>query len=173
MTHLQIRQFLSRWVTLLLSTVPEKGETPDGDYMNTSYWLTLIAQRCIPRQMIKELLSIFDTMIRSLLSIEENHYRPRSETEVDFQISLDVPLVGEYDELKELWENALKPHLSKTAKPLLEQVIRCLENQYYFHCTWGQATRLVEPASERRSAIEPHSLNIDGDENDVLIDCST
>ena len=163
---------LSRWIALLLSTVPEKGETSDGGYVNTSYWLTLIAQRCIPRQMIKELLLIFDTMIRSLLSIEENHYRPRGETEVDFQISLDVPLVGEYDELKELWEKGLKPHLSKIAQPLLEQVVRCLGNQFSFYCTWGWATRWLEPASGRRSAIEPHSLNVGGDENDVLIDAA-
>ena len=163
---------LSRWIALLLSTAPEKGHTSDDGYVNTSHWLTEIAQRCIPHQMIKELLSIFDTMIRSLLSIEENHYRPRHETEIDLRISLDVPLVGEYDELKEVWEKGLKPHLSKIAQPLLEKVIRSLESQYSFYCTWGRADRLLEPVSTRRSAIADHSQNVGGDENDVLIDAA-
>ena len=163
---------LSRWIALLLSTAPEKGETSDGVCVNTSYYLTSIAQRCIPRQMIKELLLIFDTMIRSLLSIEENRYRPRGKTEIDFQISLDVPLVGDHDDLEALWQEGLKPHLSKIAQPLLEQVIRSLGSQYSFYCTWGRANRLLEPASTRRSAIDPHSQNVGYDENDVLIDAA-
>ena len=163
---------LSRWIALLLSTVPEKGETSYGEYVNTSYWLTLIAQLCIPHQMIKELMSIFDSMIRPLLSIEENYYRPRHETEIDLRISLDVPLVGDHDELETLWQEGLKPHLSKIALPLLEQVIRSLESQYSFYCTWGRADRLLEPVSTRRSAIADHSQNVGGDENDVLIDAA-
>ena len=161
---------LSRWITLLLPTVPEKGETLDGDYVNTGHWLTSIARHCIRRQMIEELLSIFGTMIRNLLSIEENYFRPRDEVDVDFQISLDVPLLGEYDELDELWEAGLKLNLSRISKPLLEQVIRCLEDQYFIQYTWGRATRLVEHASQLRAAIEPHEQNVGGHDTDVVID---
>ena len=151
---------LSQWIALLLSTAPEDGETPDGSYVFTSNLLAMIAQRCIPYKMIEEVLLIFDAMIRSRLLIEENHYLPRGETEEDleireaFQISLDVPLVGEYDELNKVWEERLRPNLPKIAQRLLERVIRCLENQYFFHRTFGRATRLLERASTLRSAIE-------------------
>ena len=169
---------LSQWVTLLLSTAPEEGETPDKGYVFTSDHLATIARRCITHQMIEEVLLIFDAMIRSRLSIRENHYLPRSETEEDlqfrkaFQISLDVPLVGQHEQLDELWDKGLKPNLSKISQPLLERVIRCLENQYLFYRTWGRATRLLEHASEMRSAIEPHAQNVGGHDTDVVIDAA-
>ena len=167
---------LSQWIALLLSTAPEDGETPDGSYVFTSNLLAMIAQRCIPYKMIEEVLLIFDAMIRSRLLIEENHYLPRGETEEDleireaFQISLDVPLVGEYDELNKVWEERLRPNLPKIAQRLLERVIRCLENQYFFHRTLGRATRLLERASTLRSAIESHDQNVRGHDTDVVID---
>ena len=163
---------LSRWISLLLSTVPEEGGTPDGGYVDTSNCLASIARRCIANQMIKELLLIFDAMIQSRFSIIENPYRPRDVTERDLQISVKLPLVGGYDELNELWKNGLKPHLCKISKPLLKRVIWCLENQYFFQHTWGRATRLLEHASEMRSAIEPHEQNVGGDDTDVVIDAA-
>ena len=167
---------LSRWISLLLSTAPDEGETPDGSYVFTSNLLASIARRCIPHQMIQELLLIFDAMIQSRVLIRENHYLPRGETEEDleireaFQISLDVPLVGEYDELNKVWEEGLRPNLPKIAQRLLERVIRCLENQYFFHRTFGRATRLLERASTLRSAIESHDQNVRGHDTDVVID---
>ena len=128
--------------------------------------------------MIEEVLLIFDAMIRSRLSIRENHYLPRSETEEDFQfrkafqIRLDVPLVGQHEQLDELWDKGLKPNLSKISQPLLERAIWCLENQYLFYRTWGRATRLLEHASEMRSAIEPHAQNVGGHDTDVVIDAA-
>ena len=167
---------LSQWIALLLSTAPEDGEAQDGSYVFTSDCLTSIAQRCITYKMIEEVLLIFDAMIRSRLLIEENHYLPRGETEEDleireaFQISLDVPLVGEYDELSKVWEEGLRPNLPKIAQQLLERVIRCLENQYFFHRAFGRATRLLERASTLRSAIESHDQNVSGHDTDVVID---
>ena len=161
---------LSRWISLLLSTAPEEGETPDGSYVSTSNCLTSIARRCIPHRMIKELLLIFDAMIQSRFSIIKNPYIPRDVTERDLQISVELPLVGEYNELNELWKNGLKPNLSKISKPLLERVIWCLENQYFFQHTWGRATRLLEHASQMRSAIEPHEQNVGSHDIDIVID---
>ena len=161
---------LSRWISLLLSTAPEEGESPDGGYVSTSNCLTSIARHCIPLQMIKELLLIFDAMIQGRFSIIKNPYLPRDVTERDLQINVELQLVGGYDELNELWENGLRQNLSKISKLLLERVISCLENQYFFQHTWGRASRLFEHASQMRSAIEPHEQNVGGHDIDVVID---
>ena len=162
---------LSRWTSLLLSTAPEEGETLGEGYVSTSNCLASIARRCISHQMIKELLLIFDAMIQSRFSIIENPYRPRDVTERDLQINVELPLFGGYDVVNELWENGLRTNLStKIAVSLLERAIWCLENQYFFQHTWGRATRLLEHASEMRSAIEPNEQNVGGHDTDVVID---
>ena len=167
---------LSQWITLLLSTAPEEGETPDKKgYVFTRDRLATIARRCITHQMIEEVLLIFDAMIRSRLSIRENHYLPRSETEEDFQfrkafqIRLDVPLVGQHEQLDELWKAGLKLNLSQVAKPLLDRVVIRLEEQYLTLRTWGKTHGTWDPISDGRPAIEPHEKNLDTREIDVLI----
>lgn len=84
---------------------------------------------------------------------------------------MELPLFGGYDVVNELWENELRTNLStKIAVSLLERAIWCLENQYFFQHTWGRATRLLEHASEMRSAIEPNEQNVGGHDTDVVID---
>ena len=168
---------LSRWTSLLLSTAPAEGETAEGEtlegrYVYTSNCLVAIARRCIQHEMILEVLMIFHTMTRSRGAIEENEYLPPLVTDRDLQISLEWEMVGKDDDLDELWKLCLKPHLSEIVKPLLKRVIHCLEKQYQFYNTWGRATRLSEPASQSRSAIEPHVQDEQRgrDKNDVLID---
>ena len=165
---------LSRWISLLLSTVPEEGETPDKVFVATSNDLAAIARRCITHQMVKEILLIFDAMIRTRVSIRENQYLPRYATDRDLQISLELPIVGGDGDLNELWDTGLKPHVSKIAQPLLERAILCLENQFTFYHVWGRATRLSDPVSGMRSAIEPHEQDAQRsrDKNDVLIDAA-
>ena len=165
---------LSRWVSLLLSTAPEEEETPDKVFVATSNDLAAIARRCITHQMIEEVLLIFDAMIRTRVSIRENQYLPRYATDRDLQISLELPIVGGDDDLNELWDTGLKPHVSKIAQPLLERAILCLENQFTFYHVWGRATRLSDPVSGMRSAIEPHEQDAQRsrDKNDVLIDAA-
>ena len=167
-------KILSRWTSLLLSTGPAEGETPDGGYVYTSNCLVAIARRCIQHEMIMEVLMIFHTMTRSRGAIEENVYLPPLVTDRDLQISLEWEMVGKDDDLDELWKLCLKPHLSEIVKPLLKRVIHCLEKQYQFYNTWGRATRLSEPASQSRSAIEPHVQDEQRgrDKNDVLIDAA-
>ena len=168
---------LSRWTSLLLSTAPDEGATPDGSYVYTSNHLTAIARRCIQHEMIREVLLIFDTLIRSRGAIMENQYLPYLPsrlTDRDLQISLEWRMAGKDDDLNELWESGLKPNLSMIAQPLLERVIHCLEKQYIFYHTWGRATPLSDPASRMRAAIEPHEQDAQRgrDKNDVLIDAT-
>ena len=169
---------LSRWISLLLSTAPDEGETPDGLYVCPSDNMALIARHCIAHGMVKDSLLIFDAMARSRISIKENRYSSRSEKDEDlqsllgkeFRLSLDVPLDGDYNELNELWEKGLKPNLSEIAQPLLERVIWSLDHQYVLRHTWGKATRSSEYGSTSRHAIEDHDQNVDGHDIDVLID---
>ncbi len=164
---------LSRWVSLLLSTAPEEGETSSGSYVFTCDCLASIAQRCISHQMINELLLLFSAMIQSRFLIIENPYLPSDVVERDLQINVELPLVCDYDELRGLWEDGLRPNLStKVAMALLERAIWSLENQYFFQHTWGRATRSQEHASLRRAAIEWHEQNVGGHDIDVVIDAA-
>ena len=166
------RKILSGWISLLLSTAPDQGETPDGDYAFKSECLASIARRCIEHQMIDELLVIFHTMIQSRLSIRDSYCLFGDETEENVQFSVELPVVGKYDELNELWEKGLRRHLSKIVKPLLERVVWCLKNHYLTFSAWTQSDRLLDPISMSRSAIEPHQQDEQRgrEESDVLID---
>ncbi len=166
------RKILSRWISLLLSTAPDEGETSDGGYVSTSECLASIAQRCIDYQMINELLVIFDAMIRSRLSIRDSYCLFGDETEENPQFSVELPLVGKCEELDKLWEKGLRRHLSEIAKPLLERVIWCLKNHYLTYSAWTQSDRLLDPISMSRSAIERHQQDEQRgrEESDVLID---
>ena len=160
---------LFRWISLLLSKVPEEGQTSDGGYVFTSNSLGAIARRCIQLEMPDDLLLIFDAMMRKTLFINARRFLPdESDIDEEFLFSAEISLVGEYDELNELWDKGLKPHRSKIAAPLLERVIICLDAQYRLHRRWGSGQ--LEQASEMRSAIEPHDQNVSGEESGVLID---
>ena len=171
---------LSRWISLLLSTAPVEGETPDGSYVCPSDRLASIARHCIAHGMVKDSMLIFDAMARSRISINDNRYISRSEKDEElqsllgeeFRLSLDVPLNGNYNELNELWEKGLKPNLSEIAQPLLERVIWSLDHQYVLRHTWGKATPSSEYGSTSRHAIEDHDQNVDGHDIDVLIDAA-
>ena len=165
---------LSRWISLLVSTAPDEGETPDGGYVFTSDCLTSIARRCIAHQMITEVLLIFDTMIRSRLLIRDSYCLFGDETEENLQFNVELKLVGESDELNELWTEGLKPYLSKIALPLLERVVWCLRDHFLTYGTWTQTDRPLDPVSMGRSAIELHEQDEQRgrDESDVLIDAA-
>ena len=165
---------LSRWTTLLLSTAPAEGETPDGGHVYTSNCLTEIARRCSAHEMVNEVLLIFGAMIRTSASITESQYRPLDETDMDLQLSLKIRMVGKSDDLDILWKEGMKPLLPTIAQPLLERAIHCLKMQYTFYETWGRATPSSDPVSPMRSAIEPHEQDEQRgrNETDVLIDAA-
>ena len=67
----------------------------------------------------------------------------------------------------------MKPKLPQVAEHLLDRVIKRLEEQYLTLCTWGNADRHGEPASNRRFAIERHDQDKYSQKAiDVLIDAA-
>ena len=154
---------LSRWISLLLSTAPEEGLTPDGGYVLTSNLLGTIGKRCITHEMFEDLLLIFDTMMQGRLLIRDGYLLPgEDEDEENLLFDVELSLLGKYDESNELWEQGLKPNLSQVVVPLLDRVIRRLEDQYLTFRTWRELDIKLEPASEARPAIEDHEQNVGG-----------
>ena len=154
---------LSRWISLLLATIPVHG---------SSYFLSGIGKHCIKRGMLDSLLQIFDAMAGSRLFLEEGFVWSDDNNGGDTRAPVDVKLLGEHYALNELWENGLKPKLPQVALPLFERVIRRLEERYLTRCAWQMAERELEPESYIRAAIEPHEQDNHPKAVDVLIDAA-
>ena len=156
------RDILSRWISLLLATIP----------MHRSLYVFLfIGKHCIKRGMLDSLLQIFDAMAGSRLSLEKGFVWPDDNEEgTRAPVDVKLPLLGNHHALDELWEKGLKPNLSQIAEPLFERVIRHLEEQYLTQKAWQKASRKLELTSYRRSAIEPHEQDSYPKPVDVLID---
>ena len=161
---------LSRWISLLLSSVPSEGETANGEYIFTSNRLGAIGKRCVELEMYQELLLIFDAMIQGRLLIRDGYHLPGDESDENLQFNWGFPSLGKFEELNDLWEEGLKPNLSLIVSPLLDRVIRLLEDLYLTSRAWGGPDLRLESASEGRFAIEAHQQNVRDDAIDVLID---
>ena len=159
------KDILSRWISLLLTAIPVHG---------SSYaFLLQIGKHCIKRGMLDSLLQIFDAMARSRLLFEKGFvWSDGNDEDTNAPVNVELPMLGDHYALNELWENGLKPKLSQVAEPLLERVIRHLEERYLTRHTWQMASRDFEPESDSRSAIEPHEQDSDPQAVDVLIDAA-
>ena len=161
---------LSRWISLLLSTAPREGKTPDGEYIHTSNRLYSIGKRCIEVEMYQELLLIFDAMIQCRLLITYSYLLPGGDTGENLQFRWESPPLGKFKNLNDLWEEGLNPNLSQIVHPLLNFVIGHLNDLYLASCPFDDPNPRLESASEGRFAIETHEQNMRDDAIDVLID---
>ena len=89
---------LSRWISLLLSTAPREGKTPDGEYIFTSNRLYSIGKRCIQLEMYQELLLIFDAMIQCRLLITYGYHLPGGEPDENLQFRWESTSLGKFEE---------------------------------------------------------------------------
>ena len=92
-------------------------------------------------------------------------HEPRS------SIDVETALIGDHHTLSELW-GELKTSLSRVAEPLLERLVKRLEEQYVTLRAWQQASPQWEPANSDRSAIEPHKQNRLREPAGVIIDAA-
>lgn len=159
------RDVLSRWISLLLTTIPVHS---------SSYaFLLKIGEHCIKRSRLDSLLQIFDAMTGSRLLLGKGFFWPDANADdANAPVDVELPLLGNQHALNKLWKRGLKPNLSQIAEPLFERVIRHLEEQYLTQKAWQKASREWERASYRRSAIEPHELDSHPQAVDVLIDAA-
>ena len=140
----------SRWISLLLDTAPMPESTDDD-------LLYQIGEFCLKHGMLDNLLQVFDTMTGSRLLIEEGFKWPDDEDDNgNPPVDVELPLIGEDYQLLELWTDGLKPKLSQVAAPLLERVVKRLQERYLTLHAWQKANREWDSESDSRSAIEPH-----------------
>ena len=160
------RDVLSRWISLLLTTIPVHNRS--------SYaFLLKIGEYCIKRGMLDSLLQIFDAMAGSRLLLKKGFvWSDANADDANAPVDVELPLLGNQHALNKLWKKGLKQNLSQIAEPVFERVIRHLEVQYLTQKAWQKASREWERASYRRSAIEPHELDSHPQAVDVLIDAA-
>lgn len=150
---------LSRWISLLLATIPTEED---------SHELFFLGECCIRQRSIKNLLIIFDIMMSSRLMFKQNIFWHVEHSSP--MIDVEISLIGEHYLLNELWEKGLKPNLLQIVEPLLEMVVRRLEEQHFILCAWQKASQEWNPDNFHRSAIEPHPQDEYPQPIDVLID---
>ena len=155
------KDILSRWISLLLATIQ--------DDVRTDIHLLWMGESCIKHGMLGSLLEIFDAMMGSRLQLKQSFIWPDEEDNESPSLDVELSLIGNYDHLERLWKGGLKPELSQVAEPLLERVIKRLEEQYFTLYAWQKANRDWESTSDDRSAIECHEQNIFHKPVDVLI----
>ena len=155
---------LSRWVSLLLATAPGQF-----DKEHALLWL---GERCIKDKLWERVVDVFDAMAASRVVVKRGSSWPDSdEEESSPRIDMDIGFVSDYSTINKLWTDDLKPNLDRVAEPLLKSVVRHLEVQHRTFEAWQKATRDWNPASFRRSAIEPHEQDEEYSQAvDVLID---
>ena len=143
----------SRWISLLLDTAPMPESTDDD-------LLYQIGKFCIKHGMLDSLLQVFDTIAGSRLLIEDGFKWPDDEDDNESPpVDVKLPLIGEGYQLVELWTDGLKPKLSQASEPLLERVVKRLQERYFTLHSWQKANREWDSESYSRSAIEPHEQN--------------
>ena len=158
------KSILTCWVSLLLATAQR-----DIDI----YILLQLGERCIDLEMLDSLLQIFDAVMGSRIRLTEGFLWPNDdENNESPPVDVELSLIGDHYTLDKLWESGLKPNLSQVAVPLLDRAIKRLEEQFLTLRTWQKANRNWDPASDSRSAIEPHEQNVFLEAIDVLIDAA-
>ena len=166
------KSILSRWVSLLLTTSQRYIDTDNLAHGGMDTLLQLIGERCIQHEMLDSLLQIFNVMMGSRIRPREGFLLNDDEDNESPPVDVELSLIGDHDTLNQLWELGLKPKLSQIAEPLLNRVIKHLEERHITLCTWQQIHREWDSDSRRRSAIEPHEQNVFSDAIDVLIDAA-
>ena len=167
------KNILSRWVSLLLATVQENINANAPGPIDTDTLLQRIGELCIQHEMLGDLLQIFDTMINSRLRLRGSFLIPHGdENSEDVLFNVKLPLIGDYHALQPLWNEGLKPKQSQIAEPVLNRVIKHLEDRYITLCAWQKANRNWDPTSDSRSAIESHGPIESSNSIDVLIDAA-
>jgi len=153
---------LSRWVSVLLATSPAETD---------HYVLFELGKRCIEQGALESLLDVLDAMAASRLRLKQGiPWLNDNEDSSNIAIEVELPLIGKYETLIELWEKGLKPNLARVAEPLLSLVLRRLEEQHSRLRAWQKASRDWDSICRGRSAIEPHEQNRYPDAVDALID---
>ncbi len=153
------KKTLSRWASLLLATAPPYPH----DIM-----LLWLGERCVKHELFGSAVEVFDAMAARRLRL---FAWPNIDGEHS-SITADLKPASDHHAISNLWENSLKLNLDHVAEPLVANIIGHLERHHFTLSTWGAADRKQNPASIKRSAIEPSEQNKHPKPFDVLIDAA-
>ena len=160
---------LSRWVSVLLATIPS-NPAGRGRIEPVLSWM---AERCIGQDLIDRLFEIFDCMAAGHLALRQGLPWPGDASgDEQLRLEVDITSVCEHYYINELWEKGFRPKLDLVAESLLASTVRHLTDQHRMLAAWQQANSNWDPASHGRQAIEPHPQDKYAEHIDVLIDAA-
>ena len=152
---------LSRWVAVLLATVPF------GQPAVTQHVLAWLAQRCGEGGLSEEIVKIFACMAATPLQLSQGSPWPRAGDKETRPDANSIPICSHHD-LNTVWGKCLKPRFESVAESLLSSASKCLEAQYRTLSVWDEREQLIL----QRQAIEPHGQNRFPEAIDVVIDAA-
>ena len=159
------KEILSRWVILLIKTIPN-----DIQQYRISAVLTEIGKCCIKHETFDSLIDVFYAMTKSRLQVEPYSFPPDQEYSSTKKFEVAVSPVGEHRDLQQLWEKGIKLCLENIVQPLLQRMVQNLEKQHSILNSWKQANPNDHIRNFYRPTIEePHKQNWHPRANDVLI----
>ena len=161
----QLPTVLSRWISLLLATVPVPAD----------HWiLCQLGEHCAEAGLMDTLVEVFDTMADDRLVLRTRLSGLADEDEDPYsRIDVEVsPPRRDSPWIEHLWKKGLKPNLEHFAEVLLGRIVARLRVRHHTFCTWGRAARDFDPESWRRRAIESHEQDRHRKSIDVLIDAA-
>ena len=152
-------EVLDRWVSLLLSKIPEAPEL--------SWELLDLGKYCVRRRLTHAAARIFDLMLTIRLSIE-NIDMPG--LDLDYKDVRLEPVYG-FQNPRYLWENSensLKIHIGQFAELLVESLVKRLKERHFMLSKWKKADRYSDLSLRVMGDIEslsPGSLGLGGIES--------
>jgi hypothetical protein len=154
---------LKRWITILLASAPANAD---------HHVLMWLAERCAGQGCIELTLTVFMAMSKHRLSVKPGFAWPDDGESERRRLDAECPLRADHWSLNEVWTKYLRPHLARVAQPLLSGVALRLEEMHGELAAWGKASRVWDPLSYGRSAIEPHDQDQYPEAVDVLVDAA-
>lgn len=152
---------LRKWVSLLLASARDDVDP---------HILMWLAERSAASGEIQLALKVFLAMAKHRLDLKPSFKWGGDEDETkNRRLNAECPLRADHWVLNEIWEKQLKSQLHLIAQSLLSGIINELEDIYRDYSAWGKGTRLWDPVSFGRSAIEPSDQDGYPEAVDVLI----
>ena len=153
------KDILSRWILLLLNTVRDHIGVDEQANMGTVNLLQLMGKCCMQHGMLNSLLQIFDVMTESRLRLKKGFLWPNDdENDESPPVDLELILVSGHKALNDFWDEVLKPERSEIAEPLLDRVVKRLEERHIILRTWQGNACGWQLENDEPSVIDAHDM---------------
>ena len=153
------KDVLSRWILLLLNTVRDHIGVDEQANIGTVNLLQLMGKCCMQHGMLNSSLQIFDVMTESRLRLKEGFLWPNDdENDESPPVDLELIPVSGPKALNDFWDEVLKPNRSEMAEPLLNRVVKRLEERHMILRAWQGNDRNWELENDGPSVMNAHGM---------------